>query len=98
MSNVDDLSRELRELLVQELSLNVDPETLPIDQPLLDGSRSAGPVAIDSLDMLQLVLTIEDRYAVQLPEDARELSVIFNTIQSLAENVARLRQPAAQGA
>lgn len=96
MPNLEELSKELRHLLVQELHLKVSPEEIPIDAPLLDPRRPVG-VAIDSLDMLSLVMVIEDRYGITLPENTKELKGVFESIRSLAENVVRL-QPAAQGA
>ncbi len=90
MSNVDDLSKEVRELLITELSLKVSPEELPVDQPLLDARRPGG-VAIDSLDMLSLVLAIEDRYGVKLPDDVKELTAVFTSVRSVAENIMKLQ-------
>jgi acyl carrier protein len=53
---------------------------------------------MDSLDVMSMVLKVEEEYGVRFPEDARELSLIFASIQSVAENIVRLRAEAAQGA
>jgi acyl carrier protein len=96
MSTVDDVSRDLRQLLVQELSLDVEPEAIPLDEPLLDAARSGSAMALDSLDMLSLVLVIEERYGIKLPDDTQELAQMFASIRSLAESIRRLQPPQEQ--
>jgi acyl carrier protein len=97
MSPVADLSVEVRELFFKELRLKGSPEDFPVDQPLLDPGKPVA-VAMDSLDVMSMVLKVEEEYGVRFPEDARELSLIFASIQSVAENIVRLRAEAAQGA
>ncbi|HEV8255233.1 MAG TPA: phosphopantetheine-binding protein [Vicinamibacteria bacterium] len=90
MSDIDALSRELRDLLIQELNLKMSPDDLPLDDPLLDVQAPTG-AKIDSLDVLSLIMAIEDRYGVRLPQTKDELQVIFKSVRSVAENVDRLR-------
>lgn len=74
---------ELRALVVEELDLReVDPAELGADAPLFGGS-----LALDSLDALQLVVAVEERWGVRVPEgdEARE---ILRTLSSLADFVA----------
>ena len=101
MSDVESLSNELRELLISELNLKITAEELSLDEPLLSRGASSKQAAkpttsaeIDSLDMLSLIMAIEDRYGVRLPQKTEELSGVFRSVRSIAENVERLRTEA----
>jgi acyl carrier protein len=91
MSHIERLSREVRELLFDELDLKSTPEDFPLDEPLLDRAGRPVPLAIDSLGMMLMVLRIEEEYGVRFPVEIRELSEIFTSIRSVAENIARLQ-------
>lgn len=101
MPDVESLSKELRELLITELNLKITPEELSLDEPLLShngsnkqAAKPAGKAEIDSLDMLSLIMAIEDRYGVRLPQKPEELSGIFSSVRSIAEKVESLRTEA----
>jgi|HubBroStandDraft_2_1064218.scaffolds.fasta_scaffold201393_1 acyl carrier protein len=77
------LKAEIKELLVRELNLEGrDPTTIDDDAPLFGSG-----LALDSLDALQLAMSIEERYGVRVPEgdDAR---AIFASVSALARHVA----------
>jgi acyl carrier protein len=93
MSELDNLSHELRDLLIRELNLKIASDELSLDEPLLSGKQPT-KMAIDSLDMLSLVMAIEDRYGVRLPQTTEELSGIFASIRSIAQSVERLQAEA----
>jgi acyl carrier protein len=97
MSDLDTLSYELRDLLIKELNLKLTPDELPVDEPLLAVQQQPSKAKIDSLDMLSLIMAIEDRYGVRLPQSTQELTGIFASVRSLAENVSRLRVETARG-
>ncbi|MCC6215974.1 MAG: acyl carrier protein [Polyangiaceae bacterium] len=74
---------ELRTLIVEELELrDVAPADLAEDAPLFGGE-----LALDSLDALQLVVAVEERWGVRIPEgdEARE---ILRSLRTLSEFVA----------
>ena len=75
--------RELASLVVRSLSMDdVDPEQIDLDAPLF----GAG-LGLDSLDMLELSLAIQQRYGVKLRADDPKNEAIFSSLRSLAAHV-----------
>ena len=80
------LRLQIKRLIVQELNLRGrDPETIEDDAPLF----GAG-LGLDSLDALQLAMSIEEKIGVSIPEgeQARE---IFRSVRAIADHVAKVR-------
>ncbi len=62
MSQLETIRSTLKELIVRSLRIeDLKPDQLTDDQPLLEGA-----LAIDSIDVLQLVLEIEKAFNVRL--------------------------------
>jgi len=84
--SLESLRTELKALIVRELNLEGrDPASIVDDAPLFgDG------LGLDSLDALQLAMSIEEQYAVRIPEgpDGR---VAFASINALADWVSSHR-------
>ncbi len=67
-------------MLVRELNLEGrDPESIVNDAPLFGEG-----LALDSLDALQLAMSVEEQYAVRIPEGA-EGRVAFASVDALAD-------------
>ncbi len=80
------LRSRLKQLIVVELNLKGrDPETIEDDAPLF----GAG-LGLDSLDALQLAMSIEEKLGVRIPE-GEEARPIFRSVRALAEHVARVQ-------
>jgi acyl carrier protein len=80
------LRADLKVLLVQKLRLrDVAPASIADDEPLL-----RGPLGLDSIDILELALAIEERYGVKVTDEqiARKA---FQTIAALADYVHAAR-------
>lgn len=84
-------ARELAVLVVEALNLeDLDPATVDLGAPLFgDG------LGLDSLDMLEISLVIQQRYDVKLKADDPNNVAIFASLQSLADYIAT--RQAAQG-
>jgi acyl carrier protein len=82
-------AREIASLIVEALNLeDVDPATIAPDSPLFgDG------LGLDSLDMLEISLVIQQRYGVKLKADDPHNEAIFSSLQSLAAHVSASRAP-----
>jgi acyl carrier protein len=84
---------DIKSLIVKELNLEGrDPATIDDDAPLFgpsDGDGNGGPsgLGLDSLDALQLAMSIEERFGVRIPEGVESRS-IFASVSSLATFVA----------
>ena len=75
--------RDLATLVVRSLSMDdVDPEQIDLDAPLF----GAG-LGLDSLDMLELSLAIQQRYGVKLRADDPQNEAIFSSLRRLAAHV-----------
>lgn len=76
-------ARELASVVVEALGLEeVDANQIDLDQPLFgDG------LGLDSLDMLELSLAIQQKYGVKLRADDERNTAIFASLNSLATHV-----------
>lgn len=76
-------ARELAALVVEAVNLEgQDPSTLDLSAPLFgDG------LGLDSLDMLEISLVIQQRYGVKLKADDPNNDSIFASMQSLADYI-----------
>jgi acyl carrier protein len=80
------LRREIKELIVRELNLEGrDPATIEDDAPLFGEG-----LGLDSLDALQLAMSVEERFGVRIPE-GDEARPIFQSVAALAAHVATHR-------
>jgi acyl carrier protein len=84
--NPGKLRSEIKLLLVTELNLKGrDPESIEDDVPLF----GAG-LGLDSLDALQLAMSIEEKLGVRIPE-GEEARAIFQSVRAIADHVAKVR-------
>jgi len=78
------LRRELKALLVKRLRLrDTDPASIPDDDPLLKG-----PLGLDSIDVLELTLAVEQEYGLEVTDEQLDQGA-FYSIAALAEFVRR---------
>lgn len=81
-----ELRTAIKRLLVSELNLKGrDPETIEDDGPLF----GAG-LGLDSLDALQLAMSIEEQLGVRIPE-GDEARAVFKSVRAIADYVAKVR-------
>ena len=84
-------ARELAALVVEVLNLEGrDPAKLDLGAPLFGEG-----LGLDSLDMLEIALVIQQRYGVKLKADDPNNKAVFASLQSLADYVGASQ--AAQG-
>jgi acyl carrier protein len=87
------LRSQLKALIVEELNLKGrDPASIDDDAPLF-GTAVAGEnpsLGLDSLDALQLAMSVEERFGVRIPE-GDEARPIFRSVRALAAHVAAVR-------
>lgn len=90
-ANATTLARELAQLVVEGLNLeDVDAQQIDLAAPLFNGGLD-----LDSLDMLEIALLIQQRYGVKLKADDPNNAVVFASLQSLADHIGKTL--AAQG-
>ena len=80
------LLREVAELIVSALNLEMEPDEIDAEAPLFgDG------LGLDSIDILELALVISKRYGFQLKSDNGDNVRIFASLRSLAAHIAAQR-------
>jgi acyl carrier protein len=78
------LREKIKALIVKELNLEGrDPASIEDDAPLFGEG-----LGLDSLDALQLAMSIEESFGVRIPE-GEAAKPIFRSVASLAEHVER---------
>lgn len=73
--------------LVEALNLEVAPAEIDPEERLYDGS-----LGLDSIDILEIALTISKKYGLQLRADDENNHEIFATLRTLAAHVQANRQ------
>lgn len=81
------LEREVAEMIVSALNLEVQPEEIQPEAPLF-GDEGLG---LDSIDILEVALVISKRYGFQLKADNEDNFRIFASLRSLATHIASQR-------
>ena len=78
--------KELAQLIVTSLNLEVSADEIEADAPLYgDG------LGLDSIDILELSLAISKTYGVQLKSDDADNNKIFSSLRSLNEHIQQHR-------
>jgi acyl carrier protein len=78
------LIREIKQLLIENLMLQLTAEEIGTEQPLF-GPESIG---LDSVDALQLVVALDKNYGLRI-QDAEAAKQIFQSVRTIAEAVVR---------
>ena len=78
-----ELKRRLKEIMVENLMLQVTADDIRDDQPLF------GPdgLGLDSVDALQLVVALDKNFGLKIPDPAaaKEILVSVNTIAAAVQ-------------
>ena len=80
------LSREIAELIVEALNLEVPASEIDPDAALYGEG-----LGLDSIDILEIALVVSKRYGVQLRADSEDNEKIFRSLRRLAEYIAAHR-------
>ena len=78
MNNPTELKRQIKQMLVENLMLQISAEEIGDDQLLF----GAGGLGLDSVDALQLVVALDKNYGVKVSDTgvARKTMQTVNTI------------------
>jgi acyl carrier protein len=63
----DDLKKRVKELIVRQLKLEMDPATIADDAPLFGDAD--GGLGLDSIDALELVLGVEKEFGIKVQDE-----------------------------
>lgn len=82
MDPKDELKPRIRQLIVKQLKLDVDPASIRDDAPLF-GDADDG-LGLDSIDALELVLGVEKEFGIKVQDE--EVGVkAFASVDALCE-------------
>lgn len=83
---MNDQERELADLIVAALNLEIGAEEIDPEAPLYrDG------LGLDSIDILEIALAVSKKYGFQLRSDDSDNIKIFSSLRNLSEHVQRNR-------
>ena len=84
MDNNATLKREIKQMMVENLMLQITASEIGEEQTLF----GAGSLGLDSVDALQLVVALDKKYGLKIPdpECARE---VLQSVRTMAEAVAK---------
>lgn len=81
-----ELQREVAQLMVECLNLEVAVDEITADAPLYGEG-----LGLDSIDVLEVALVISKRYGLQLRADNTDNQQIFSSLRSLCDYIAAKR-------
>lgn len=83
--------REMAQLLVTALNLEgVDAGGIAPEAPLF--GNDTGSLGLDSIDALEIALSVEQKYGVVLRSDDKDSRQIFSSLRALSEHVQNRRK------
>jgi len=86
VSSTAELQREVAELMVECLNLEIAADQITPDGPLFgDG------LGLDSIDVLEIALVVSKRYGLQLRADSADNQHIFSSLRTLTDYIAAQR-------
>ena len=81
-----ELQREVAELMVECLNLEVAADQILADDPLYEDG-----LGLDSIDVLEIALVVSKRYGLQLRDDNVDNEHVFSSLRNLADYIASKR-------
>ena len=81
-----ELQREVAELMIECLNLEVAVDQIDPDAPLYGEG-----LGLDSIDVLEVALVVSKRYGMQLRADNADNQHTFSSLRSLCDHIAAQR-------
>ena len=89
MDQGNELKSKVKQLIVRQLKLDIDPAGIKDAAPLF-GDDPQG-LGLDSIDALELALAVSKRYGFQLRSDNPDNKRIFSSLRALSEHIQQHR-------
>jgi acyl carrier protein len=92
MDNTATLKQDIKQLMVENLMLQITADEIGDEQPLF----GPGSLGLDSVDALQLVVALDKKYGLKIP-DPEAARQILKSVTTMAGAVAtHIHSPPAQ--
>ena len=85
-SSTTELQREVAQLMIESLNLEITAEQITPDAPLYGEG-----LGLDSIDVLEIALVVSKRYGLQLRADSADNQHIFSSLRTLSDFIAAQR-------
>lgn len=85
-SSTADLQREVADLMIECLNLEVTADQISPEAPLYGEG-----LGLDSIDVLEVALEVSKRYGLQLRSDSEDNKNIFSSLRGLSDYIAAQR-------
>jgi acyl carrier protein len=89
MNSNGTLKREIKQLMVENLMLQLTTDEIGDEQTLF----GPGSLGLDSVDALQLVVALDKKYGLKIPNPERAREVL-QSVRTMSEAVAQHLAPA----
>jgi len=77
-----DIMKELKEIIIEKLSVTEDQIT--------EGARFQEDLGADSLDVVELVMAIEEKFNIEVPdEDAEKIRTVSDAVNYIKEKLGK---------
>jgi acyl carrier protein len=86
IASTADLQREVAELMIECLNLEVTADQISPDAALYSDG-----LGLDSIDVLEVSLVVSKRYGLQLRADSEDNQHVFSSLRSLTDSIATQR-------
>jgi acyl carrier protein len=86
VSGAAELQREVADLIVECLNLEVTADEIKPDEPLYGEG-----LGLDSIDILEIAMNVSKRYGLELRDDYDNVQHIFNSLRNLTDYIAARR-------
>ncbi len=83
MTSNGTLERDIKQVMVENLMLQITSEDIGDEQPLF----GPGSLGLDSVDALQLVVALDKKYGLKIPNPERAREVL-QSVRTMANAVA----------
>lgn len=79
MAEQEEVYSKLKEIIVEQLA--VDPDDVSMEASFIDDLNA------DSLDLVELIMEIEEKFGIQVPDDAAEkIKTVGDAVSYIQEN------------
>ncbi len=85
------LLAEVKGLLATGLRLDIPPSDIPDDSPIFGHDQGGEGLGLDSIDALELVVLVEDKFHVSIPDEEVGKRA-FASVRALVDFIAAERQ------
>ena len=80
------LEREVADMIVSALNLEIKPDEIKPEEPLYGGG-----LELDSIDILEISLVVSKLFGIQIKADSEDNFHIFSSLRSLTAYIAEHR-------